>query len=105
MALTRGDIAWARFYKDKTRPGVVVRNDAYGGGNNITLCPLTGTVSGHFLRPLVARGKGSGLTANSEVMVNRIATLPSARVQNLIGRVSAAEMRDIDTALTHWLGL
>lgn len=105
MTLKRGDIAWAKFHKDKTRPGVVVRHDAYAANDNITLCPITSIISGHYLRPRVARGKGSGLTKNSEVMVYRIATLPPPRVRNIMGRVSAAEMRAIETALKRWLDL
>jgi mRNA interferase MazF len=105
MALNRGDVAWALFYKDKSRPGVVVRHDVYAASDNITLCPITSVISGSPLRPRVARGKGSGLRKDSEVMVYRIATLPPHRVRDVIGRLTAAELRAVDAALKRWLDL
>lgn len=104
MALNRGDVALA-FFKDKVRPGVVMRHDIYAASDNITLCPITSISSSGLLRPPVAGGKGSGLSRNSEVMVYRIATLPPHRVKEVIGRLTAAEMHGVDAAVQHWLGL
>lgn len=105
MALKRGDIAWALFYKDKPRPGVVVRHDVYAVSDSITLCPITSVISDSPLRPRIANGKGSGLSTDSEVIVYRIATLPLQRVRDVIGRLTAAEMNAVDAALKRWLCL
>lgn len=105
MVLNRGDVVWALFYPDKARPGVVMRHDVYAASDNITLCPITSVISGSLLRPRVARGKGSGLAKDSEVMVYRVATLPLHRIRDVTGRVTAAEMRTVDAALKRWLDL
>lgn len=105
MSLNRGDVVWAVFYKDKPRPGLVVRHDVYAASDNITLCPITSAISASPLRPQVAGGKGSGLAKDSEVMVYRITTLPSHRVRDVIGRLTAGELRAVDAALKRWLNL
>lgn len=105
MVLHRGDVVLALFYKDKSRPGVIVRHDVYAASDNVTLCPITSILSGSTLRPRVARSKGSGLSSDSEVMVYRVATLPMHRVSDVIGRLTVTEMRAVDAALKRWLDL
>jgi len=49
--------------------------------------------------------KASGLRKDSEVMVDKMATVDRDRIRQRIGRLSPALMSQVDTALQIWLDL
>ncbi len=102
--LERGELVTALFFKDKPRPGVVVRASRYAQGENISLCPIASTLAGGPLRVRVMPGK-SGLEAESEILPYRITTLPRHRIGDPIGRLSNSELRVLDSVLKDWLEL
>lgn len=102
--LARGDVVTALFFKDKPRPGVVVRASRYADSENLTLCPITGTLAGGPLRVRVMPGP-SGLERESEIVPYRVTTLPAHRVSEAVGRLSGAELRELDDVLRDWLDL
>jgi mRNA-degrading endonuclease toxin of MazEF toxin-antitoxin module len=102
--LARGEIVTALFFKDKPRPGVVVRAGRYAESENVTLCPITSTLAGGPIRVQVMPGP-SGLARASEIVPYRITTLPAHRVSEAIGQLSSAELRELDRVLRDWLDL
>jgi len=102
--LERGQVVTALFFKDKPRPGVVVRASRYAQSDNVTLCPVTSTLAGGPLRVRVLSGK-SGLETESEILPYRITTLPGHRIGDSIGRLSNSELRAMDGVLKDWLEL
>ncbi len=103
-SLERGDVVTALFFKDKPRPGVVVRANRYAESENVTLCPLTGTLAGGPLRVRVMPGT-SGLERESEILPYRITTLPAHRVGDAIGHLSNTELQEMEAVLQDWLEL
>lgn len=102
--LERGDVVTALSFKDKPRPGVVIRASRYVESENVTLCPLTSTLAGGPLRVRVASGM-SGLERESEVLPYRITTLPVHRIGKPVGRLSHSEQHELDSVLRDWLAL
>jgi mRNA-degrading endonuclease toxin of MazEF toxin-antitoxin module len=102
--LERGDVVTALFFKDKPRPGVVIRASRYVESENVTLCPLTSTLAGGPLRVRVMPGL-SGLKRESEILPYRITTLPAHRIGEPIGRLSYSESHEMDSVLREWLAL
>ncbi len=102
--LERGDVVTALFFKDKPRPGVVIRASRYVESENVTLCPLTSTLAGGPLRVRVMPGM-SGMQQVSEIIPYRITTLPVHRVGEPIGRLPSSELHEMDSVLRDWLAL
>ncbi|WP_267393293.1 MULTISPECIES: type II toxin-antitoxin system PemK/MazF family toxin [unclassified Sphingomonas] len=89
------------------RPCVVVQSDLFNESHStVTLCPLTSRVGGEALfRVTVSPREQNGLTAECEVQVDRIASIPRTRLRGVIGHASATRMEQIDQALRRWLML
>lgn len=102
--LARGDVVTALFFRDKARPGVVVRADRYIDSENVTLCPITSTLAGGPLRVRMSPGP-SGLARESEIVPYRVTTLPMNRVGAPIGHLFGAELRELSAVLRDWLDL
>ena len=89
----------------KPRPWIVLRADRFATHHRVTLLPLTSEVRDEpFLRVDVAPSAGNGLRVGSQVMVDRSASVSVDRVGEVIGRLSAADMRAIDRAVLVYLG-
>lgn len=106
-AIRRGDVFIARFFKDKARPGVVVRADVWRKSNNVTMCQLT-ELAEHFnltrTRVRLRNREGTG-TVQMVVQIDRVQTLPVHRIGQYVDHLTAAEMQAIDRGLRLWLDL
>jgi mRNA interferase MazF len=58
-----------------------------------------------MFRIMIAPDKNNGLNEPSEVMVDKVSSLRRERIAQSIGRLSASDMRAIDTSLRGWLAL
>lgn len=107
--MRRGDLVIAAFPGEygKPRPAVVVQTSVTSDSHpSLTLCPLT-TELNQFpaFRIRIAPSSATGLRVESDVMVDKIQTLPRAKVRARIGSLGAEDVRFLDTALRVWLGL
>ena len=109
MEIKRGAVVVCVFPREygKPRPAVVVQSDLFNLTHpSITVCPITSTRRDYPLfRIDVAPSKGAGLRKASQVMVDKIITIPQERIGKVVGELSDAQMQDVDTALRMWLGL
>ena len=109
MQLSRGDIVLVVSSGEyvKPRPAVIVQADIFNGTHNsVTLCLITSEqVDAPMFRIALKPLKRNGLKVVSQVMVDKIQSARRDRVKSVIGAVSAAEMREIETAAKIWLGL
>ncbi|MBP7777895.1 MAG: type II toxin-antitoxin system PemK/MazF family toxin [Acidobacteria bacterium] len=108
--MTRGDIvvvATRGAYTSKPRPALVVQSDAFNPTHaSITICPVTSEcVDAPLFRILLPAGKRTGLTAASQVMVDKVVSVPRDAVDRTIGRVDSAELQSVGRALADWLSL
>jgi mRNA interferase MazF len=104
----RGDIVVAAPPGDygKPRPVLVIQDDVFEALPSVTVLPLTSDLRDTpLLRLPLPPGRETGLRVPSQVMVDKIVTLPRSKVGQRIGQVDSAIMREVNTALARFLGL
>lgn len=115
MRCSRGDVVLV-WYPDsnlqtlKRRPALVVQADLLGTGlAQVVLVMITSnlTRAGHRSRVLVTQsspeGQAAGLTSDSVVMTDNIATVLDKAIERVLG--SLPDMVAVDQALRNTLGL
>lgn len=108
MEIARGDLIVIALTGDygKPRPALVVQSDAFQDVPSVTVLPLSGDLhEAPLIRITVEPYAETGLTKRSQVMVDKAATIPRAKIGQRIGRADTATMRAVDTALAGFLGL
>jgi len=108
--MTRGDVvvvATKGPYTGKPRPALVVQADLFNETHaSLTICPITSDcVDAPLFRVPVPPGSRTGLQAASQVMVDKIVSVPRASIHRAIGRCAASEIDAVDDALRRWLSL
>jgi mRNA interferase MazF len=100
----RGDIWLYRFAApDKRRPVVVLtRPEVIGLLRTVMVAPITSTVHGAPSEVLV--GVEEGLKGPCAVNLDHVQTVERARLTHFVGRVGAAKMRLVCTALAVAVG-
>ena len=108
--MTRGDIvivATRGAHTSKPCPALVVQADIFNGTHaSLTVCPITSEViDAPLFRIGLPPGARTGLAAPSQVMVDKVVSVPRAAISKRVGRSDAAEMSSVDDALRGWLSL
>ena len=107
MNFKRGDIVIAVLSGDygKPRPCIVVQSDIYPHLQSLTFCPLTSALRDDvpLLRINIGPTPENGLREESQVAVDKIATVPKVRVAQIIGRASDEVMSQVTSALAVFL--
>ena len=108
--MTRGDIvvvATRGAYTSKPRPALIVQNDLFNEAHaSITLCPITSeTIDAPLFRMTLPPGARTGLQEASQVMVDKVVSVPREAIGRTIGRCTAGELDAIDDALRRWLAI
>lgn len=106
----RGDIvvvATRGAYTGKPRPALVVQSDAFNPTHaGITICPITSDcVDAPLFRLPLPAGARTGLDAPSQVMVDKIVSVPRAALGRRVGRAESAELEQVGRALQTWLSV
>lgn len=94
-------------YTGKPRPAVVVQADVFNATHaSVTVCPITSDcIDAPLFRVSLPPGSRTGLTAVSQVMVDKIASVPRLSIAREIGVCDEAHIEAIDDALRIWLAL
>jgi mRNA interferase MazF len=89
----------------KERPAVIVQSDKYNQDPaSYTVCLLTGDVqTDSAVRVTIEPTKANGLGKVSQVMVDKVMSLPVDRIKNRVGTLNQRQMARIDAALRDWL--
>ncbi len=108
--MTRGDIvvvATRGAYTSKPRPAVVVQDNAFNETHaSVTLCPITSEcIDAPLFRVGLPPGERTGLQVSSQVMVDKVTSVPREAIARSVGRCAAAELHAVDDALRRWLTL
>lgn len=108
--MTRGSIvvvAAKGAYTGKPRPALIVQSDLFNPTHaSVTVCPITSDcVDAPLFRVALPPGERTGLRAPSQVMVDKIVSVPRSAVESEIGRCDDAELIAADDALRRWLVL
>ena len=107
--MRRGDICIAPApgaCTGKPRPVVIVQDDRFDSTASVTVCPLTTQlVDAPLIRVAVEPTAAAGIEQSSQIMVDKVTTLPRANVQERVGRLTDADVVRLDRALVVLLGL
>jgi len=108
--MMRGDIvvvATRGAYTGKPRPALVVQSDLFNETHaSVTVCPITSDlIDAPLFRIPVTASARTGLAAASQVMVDKVVSVPRQAVGRSIGRCPQGELDSVDDALRAWLML
>jgi mRNA interferase MazF len=93
-------------YAGKPRPVVIVQDDSFDGTGSITICALTtDPTEAPLFRLPVAPDDRNGLRAPSRLMVDKITTVPKARLGARVGRLADEDMVRLNQAMLVFMGL
>lgn len=94
-------------YTGKPRPALVVQADLFNPTHqSVTVCPITSDcVDAPLFRIALPPGERTGLRAASQIMVDKIVSVPRTSIAAEIGRCDDGELETADSALRRWLGL
>lgn len=93
-------------YASKPRPALVIQDDRFDVTDSVTILPLTTSFTdAPLLRVSVSASDLSGLRQESQVMIDKLTTVRRSNVQSRVGRLTSAQLAEIERALLVFLGL
>jgi mRNA interferase MazF len=93
-------------YAGKPRPAVIVQDDSFDATDSITICAFTSDpTDAPLFRLVVEPNARNGLSATCRLMVDRITTVPKAKLGAQVGRLDDQDMLRLNRAITVFLGL
>jgi mRNA interferase MazF len=93
-------------YVDKPRPVVIIQDDLFDATASVTVCALTSDVTdAPLFRVSVEADDSTGIRQSSRLMVDKITTVPRARLGERIGRLSDDDMTRLVRSIVVFLGL
>jgi len=104
----RGDLITVALQGDfgKPRPAVVIQSDLFDEHPSVTLLPLTSDLRDTPLfRITIEPSPENGLRQRSQIMVDKIHTVPRAKIGASLGRLSDDEQIAVNRSLMLFLGL
>ena len=107
--MKRGEIwtvAGGSGYAGKPRPAVIVQDDRFGLTNSVTLCALTSDpLESPLLRLPVRPSATNGLRLECRLMLDKLTTVPRARLGRKIGSLDDGDLMRMNRGLLVFLGL
>jgi mRNA interferase MazF len=99
--MMRGDLVTVSLQGDygKPRPALVVQSDLLAELDSVVVCPVTSEIRDVAFRVTLEPSPTNGLQKLSQVMVDKLSTLPRARISEPFGRVDDERMRAVGRAL------
>jgi mRNA interferase MazF len=107
--VTRGEIYTAAArgpYTGKPRPVVVLQDDRFDATASITVCPFTtNPVEAPLLRLPIDPSEDNGLEQPSQLMVDKVTTVPRSSLGERLGKLRDEELVALNRSLIVFLGL
>ena len=106
--MKRGDIWTVSASGDagKPRPAVIIQDDLFDATASVTICALTSDpTDAPILRVPIEPDESNGVRKRSRVMVDKITTVPRARLGDRVGRLADDDLTRVDRAILVFLGL
>ena len=93
-------------YAGKPRPVLVIQHDRFDATPSVTVCPFTtDPTDAPFVRIMVEPDTANGLRQTSRLMVDKLTTVPRARLDAPIGRIDEEILAQFNRAVFVFLGL
>ena len=107
--MRRGDIhtvAGGKGYSGKPRPAVIVQDDSFDATESITICAFTtDPTEAPLFRLRVEPNERNGLRGTCRLMVDKITTVPKAKIGARIGRLDDEDILRLNRSVLVFLGL
>lgn len=107
--MTRGEIYTAAArgpYTGKPRPVVILQDDRFDATASVTVCPFTtNPVEAPLLRIPIDPSEDNGLEQTSQLMVDKVATVPRSSLGERLGKLRDEELVALNRSLIVFLGL
>jgi mRNA interferase MazF len=107
--MRRGEIwtvAGGKDYAGKPRPVVIVQDDRFDATDSITICAFTtDPTDAPLFRLIIAPNDRNGLLSTCRLMVDKITTVPKAKVGMRVGRLDDEDMVRLNQAMMVFLGM
>ncbi|MGH9795160.1 MAG: type II toxin-antitoxin system PemK/MazF family toxin [Candidatus Acidiferrales bacterium] len=107
--MKRGEIwtvAGGKDYAGKPRPAVILQDNRFDSTDSITMCAFTTDPTDAPLFRLLIQPSGSnGLRASCRLMVDKITTVPKAKIGMYVGRLADEDMVRLNRAVLVFLGI
>ena len=93
-------------YAGKRRPVAIVQDDAFEATGSVTICALTTEVKEvPLFRVAVEPSDQNGLRQASQLMVDKLTTVPRSKLGRRIGRLGDEDVLRLNQAILVFLGL
>lgn len=107
--MRRGEIrtvAGGKDYAGKPRPAVILQDDRFDMTDSITICAFTtDPTDAPLFRLPVEPTENNGLRAVCRLMVDKITTVPKAKVGARVGRLADKDILRLNRAILVFLGI
>ena len=107
--MKRGEIwtvSGGKDYAGKPRPAVILQDDRFDMTESITVCALTtDPTDAPLFRLPVEPSAANGLRAVCRLMVDKITTVPKAKIGMRVGRLADEDMVRLNRAVLVFLGI
>jgi mRNA interferase MazF len=107
--MKRGEIwtvAGGNGYTGKPRPAIIVQDDAFDATASVTICALTtDATEAPLFRLAIEPSLANGLRVPCRLMVDKITTVPRARLGRRVGRLDDEDLVRLHRAALVFLGL
>jgi mRNA interferase MazF len=99
-------VAGGKDYAGKPRPVVIVQDDSFDRTDSVTVCAFTtDATEAPLFRLAVEPNDHNGLRSTCRLMVDKITTVPKAKVGTQVGRLDDEDMVRLNQAMMVFLGL
>ena len=106
--MKRGDIVTIALQGDygKPRPALIIQSDLFSELSSVTVLPITSHLNDlDQLRLNIEAGPKTGLTVQSQIMIDKAQTLPASKVGATIGAADRETMAAVNRALAIFFGI
>lgn len=107
--MKRGEIwtvAGGADYAGKARPAVIVQDDAFDATSSVTVCIFTtNPAEAPLFRIRIEPDQENGLHATSNLMVDKLTTVPREKLGARIGQLADEDLVRLNRAMIVFLGL
>jgi mRNA interferase MazF len=107
--MRRGEVwtvAGGQDYAGRPRLVVIVQDSSFDATDSITICAFTtDPTDAPLFRLIVEPNERNGLRSTCRLMVDKITTVPKAKVGTRVGRLDDEDMVRLNQAMTVFLGM
>jgi mRNA interferase MazF len=107
--MRRGEVwtvSGGKDYAGKPRPAVIVQDDSFDATDSITICAFTtDPTDAPLFRLVVEPNDRNGLRSSCRLRVDKITTVPKAKLGMQVGRLDDEDLVRLNQAMTVFLGI